>query len=41
MSEKDRQYVLSRMSRADLVRCILLQPTVRLRSTDNNTGYGR
>lgn len=41
MSEKDRQYVLSRMSRADLVRCILLQPTVHLRSTDNNTGYGR
>ena len=39
MSEKDRQYVLSRMSRADLVRCILLQPTVHLRSTDNNTGY--
>lgn len=38
-SEKDRQYVLSRMSRADLVRCILLQPTVHLRSTDNNTGY--
>ena len=39
MSEKDRQYVLSRMSRADLVRCILMQPTVHLRSTDNNTGY--
>ena len=31
--------MLSRMSRADLVRCILLQPTVHLRSTDNNTGY--
>ncbi|MGN0281944.1 MAG: arginine deiminase family protein [Prevotella sp.] len=38
-SESDRQYVLSKMSRADLVRCILLQPTVHLRSTDNNTGF--
>lgn len=38
-SEKYRQYVLSKMCRTDLVRCILLQPTVHLRSTDNNTGF--
>jgi arginine deiminase len=27
------------MSRADLIRCILLQPMVKLWRTDNNTGY--
>jgi arginine deiminase len=27
------------MSRSDLMRCILLQPTVKLLKTDNNTGY--
>ena len=27
------------MSRNDLIRCILLQPTVKLSKTDNNTGY--
>ena len=30
--------VLGEMSRADLIRCILLQPTVALYPTDNNTG---
>ena len=38
-TENYRQYVLSRMSRNDLIRCILLQPTVKLSKTDNNTGY--
>lgn len=30
--------VLQQMKRKDLVRCIMMQPTVRLRSVDNNTG---
>lgn len=30
--------VLQLMKRKDLVRCIMMQPTVRLRSVDNNTG---
>lgn len=38
-AETYRQQVLSKMSRADLIRCILLQPTVKLSKTDNNTGY--
>ena len=38
-SEAYRREVLSQMSRADLIRCILMQPTVRLLKTDNNTGY--
>jgi arginine deiminase len=38
-TEKYRQDVLSRMSRNDLIRCIFLQPTVKLRKTDKNTGY--
>ena len=38
-TEAYRQEVLSKMSRADLIRCILLQPTVRLTRTDNNTGF--
>ena len=38
-NEEYRQEVLSKMSRADLIRCILLQPTVKLSKTDNNTGY--
>ena len=38
-TEKYRQEVLSKMSRADLIRCIMLQPTVKLSHTDNNTGY--
>ena len=33
-----RLQVIGEMSRADLIRCILLQPTVTLYSTDNNTG---
>ncbi|MBR4924990.1 MAG: hypothetical protein IKZ61_04475 [Prevotella sp.] len=37
-SEAYRQEVLSRMSRGDLIRCILFQPTVKLSKTDNNTG---
>ena len=38
-TETYRQEVLQKMSRADLIRCILLQPTVKLSKTDNNTGY--
>ena len=38
-TERYRQEVLTKMSQADLIRCILLQPTVKLFKTDNNTGY--
>ena len=38
-TEEYRQEVLGKMSRADLIRCILLQPTVKLSATDNNTGF--
>ena len=38
-TEEYRQDMLSKMSRADLIRCILLQPTVKLSRIDNNTGY--
>ena len=38
-TENYRQYVLEKMNRADLIRCLLLQPTVKLSKTDNNTGY--
>jgi arginine deiminase len=38
-TEAYRQDVLQKMSRSDLIRCILLQPTVKLSKTDNNTGY--
>ena len=38
-TETYRQEVLQKMSRNDLIRCILLQPTVKLSKTDNNTGY--
>jgi arginine deiminase len=38
-TEEYRHGVISKMSRNDLIRCILLQPMVRLRKTDNNTGY--
>ena len=38
-SENYRKEVLSKMSRQDLIRCIMLQPTVKLSKTDNNTGY--
>ena len=37
-SEQYRQETISQMSRNNLISCILLQPTVRLRSTDINTG---
>lgn len=39
LSEEYRQNVLNKMSRADLIRCILLQPTVKISRTDNNTGF--
>lgn len=38
-TETYRQDVLAKMSRSDLMRCILLQPTVKLLKTGNNTGY--
>ena len=37
-TEAYRQEVLAQMSRADLIRCILLRPIVRLFPTSNNTG---
>ena len=37
--EQYRKDVLQKMSRNDLIRCILLQPTVKLSRTDSNTGY--
>lgn len=37
-SESYREYVISEMSRGDLIRCILLCPTVTLYRTDTNTG---
>ncbi|MBP5659262.1 MAG: hypothetical protein J6W89_04515, partial [Paludibacteraceae bacterium] len=37
-TETYRQEILSQMSRADLIRCILFRPIVRLSPTDNNTG---
>ena len=38
-SELYREQTIREMSRGDLIRCILLQPTVKLNRTDNNTGY--
>ena len=38
-TERYRQEVIGKMSRADLIRCILLQPTVKLSRTELNTGY--
>ncbi len=38
-TEAYRLEVLQKMSRHDLIRCILLQPTVKLSKCDNNTGY--
>ena len=38
-SEAYRQQTIQAMSKGDLIRCILLQPTVKLSRTDNNTGY--
>ena len=37
--EAYRKNVLAKMERTDLIRCILLRPTVKLSKTDNNTGY--
>lgn len=37
-SEEYRKSIINQMSRADLIRCILLRPTVKLYDTDNNTG---
>ena len=37
-SEAYKQQILGKMSRFDLLRCILLRPTVKLHQTDNNTG---
>ncbi len=33
-----KQNILRQMTRKDLIRCLLLQPTVKMRSVDNNTG---
>ena len=38
-SEEYRMGVINEMSRADLIRCLLLRPTVKLYSTGNNTGF--
>ena len=38
-SELYRKQTIAEMSRGDLIRCILFQPTVKLSRTDNNTGY--
>ena len=37
-SDKYYMYVVGEMSRADLIRCILLRPTVTLYGSDTNTG---
>lgn len=38
-TEQYRQETISKMSRNDLIRCLLLQPTVKLSRTSRNTGY--
>lgn len=38
-TERYKQEVILEMSKQDLIRCILMRPTVRLYRTDNNTGY--
>ena len=38
-SEKYRIGIINEMSRADLIRCILLRPTVKLYTAGNNTGF--
>ena len=38
-SESYRQDTLSKLSRADLIRCILFRPNVRLFHTSDNTGF--
>ena len=37
-NEAYRLCIIDQMSRADLIRCILLRPTVKLSTTDSNTG---
>ena len=37
-SEEYRKSIINQMSRADLIRCMLLRPTVKLQSTASNTG---
>lgn len=37
-SEAYKQQILGKMSRFDLLRCILLRPTIKLHKTNNNTG---
>lgn len=39
VGENYRRQTLAQMSRADMIRCLLLQPTVHLSKVDNNTGY--
>lgn len=39
VGENYRQLTIKQMSRNDLIRCVLLQPTIHLRKTDLNTGY--
>ncbi len=36
--EQYKQRILREMTRKDLIRCLMLRPTVKLRSVDNNTG---
>ncbi len=38
-ADRYKQEVLAKMSRADMIRCILLQPSVVLYKTGQNTGY--
>lgn len=38
-TEEYRQMIISQMSRADLIRCMLLRPTVTLYQSDTNTGF--
>ena len=38
-TENYRQDIIDRMSRNDLIRCLLMQPIVKLHKTDTNTGY--
>ena len=38
-SAEYHKYVIGEMSRADLIRCILLRPTVTLYGSDSNTGF--
>lgn len=38
-TEEYRLSIIEEMSRNDLIRCLLMQPIVKLHKTDNNTGY--